>query len=282
MAKNNSPKMLYPYSVRVGRNSVLYATDTYNHRIKRINDGKMESFLVGIEGKMIKFPSDISFSGNGDVFIVDSDFSQVVYKDNKSGLLKKLQPSDGKKTFSLAYPTQSDILDNVLYISDTMNNRIIGVDLENHELVLEFEAHRPLGLAVNRKTKELHFTQRGRAGVFVWRDGKTQPFAGCSILGFADGQSTAAFFDPYGLSAQEDGAIIVADMGNHAVRSVDLEGYVTTLAGKRTAGSDDGANATFRYPMGVSASPDGSVYVADTYNHSVRKIWPDLSVTTIA
>ena len=43
-----------------------------------------------------------------------------------------------------------------------------------------------------------------------------------------------------------------------------------------------GSSARFDDPRGIAAGPDGMIYVADTYNHCVRKITPDGVVTTLA
>jgi len=75
-------------------------------------------------------------------------------------------------------------------------------------------------------------------------------------------------------SAMSDGPdfTYVADSGNHAIRRVSrTDGSVTTLAGDGTVGFDDGANPHFNNPQGVLFMDDG-VVVADTGNHSIRKI----------
>jgi glucose/arabinose dehydrogenase len=82
-----------------------------------------------------------------------------------------------------------------------------------------------------------------------------------------------------------DGNLYVTDRQNHTIRKITPAGVVTTLAG--TAGSygsadGTGADARFYYPYGVAVDGDGNVYVADTINHTIRKITPAGVVTTLA
>jgi len=67
----------------------------------------------------------------------------------------------------------------------------------------------------------------------------------------------------------------VADPGNHRVRRVDAT-EVTTAVGSGGLGLDDGppALATFRYPGGLAALPDGQLVIADTQNHALRVTRP--------
>jgi hypothetical protein len=95
--------------------------------------------------------------------------------------------------------------------------------------------------------------------------------------GSADGTGTDARFNrPYGLASDGAGYLFVADQSNHTIRKVVVStGAVTTLAGSPgTSGSADGkgTGAGFNYPMGVAFDGEGNLFVADTENHTIRKI----------
>lgn len=109
--------------------------------------------------------------------------------------------------------------------------------------------------------------------------------AGSGDFGFADATGTAAqFYDPAGVAVDEAGNLFIADAENHRIRKITPGGIVTTFAGNGTAGLTDGAGlaAQFSSPRGVAIDKDNNLFVADGYNHAIRKITPAGVVTTLA
>jgi sugar lactone lactonase YvrE len=105
------------------------------------------------------------------------------------------------------------------------------------------------------------------------------------MAGFADGQGAAAQFNvPIGIAIDSTGNVYVADTQNNRVRKISPDGEVTTLAGSGMSGNTDGQGtaARFDFPTGVAVGSAGNIYVADTFNHLIRKISPDGEVTTLA
>ena len=103
--------------------------------------------------------------------------------------------------------------------------------------------------------------------------------------GGADGTGTDARFSfPQGIAVDANGTVYVSDM-NNTIRKITPEGVVTTLAGVAgEVGNVDGAgtDARFTSPTGLAVNDLGIIYVADTGNHSIRKITSDGMVTTLA
>ncbi|MFD3657835.1 NHL domain-containing thioredoxin family protein [Streptomyces sp. NPDC058620] len=113
--------------------------------------------------------------------------------------------------------------------------------------------------------------------------------AGTTNEGLVDGPAAEAWFaQPSGLAASVGGERLwVADSETSAVRYVERDGSVHTAVGTGLFdfGHRDGAaeQALFQHPLGVTALPDGSVAVCDTYNHSLRRYDPESGeVTTLA
>jgi len=104
--------------------------------------------------------------------------------------------------------------------------------------------------------------------------------------GTADGTAAAALFNqPGGLAATSAGVIYVTDTANATIRRIAADGTVTTLAGSTTArGNADatGTQATFSAPLGIALDAAGNLYVADSTNHTIRKVTSSGVVTTLA
>ncbi|MBP6757930.1 MAG: hypothetical protein KA133_01645 [Flavobacterium sp.] len=115
--------------------------------------------------------------------------------------------------------------------------------------------------------------------------GMVSTFAGSGTSGSTDGVGTAAsFYYPSGIAMDASGNSYIADSFNGKIRKISPAGDVTTLAGSGTYTFADGTGtaASFRKPNGVTVDASGNVYVADTFNHRIRKISPAGVVTTLA
>ena len=118
-------------------------------------------------------------------------------------------------------------------------------------------------------------------------DGAVTTLAGSAgESGFADGSGAAARLNgPSGVAVDSHGTVYVADYFNHAIRRISSLGVVTTLAGNADAsgGADgSGAAARFGYPTGIAVDKSGTLFVADGFNHTIRKISSSGIVSTVA
>ena len=103
------------------------------------------------------------------------------------------------------------------------------------------------------------------------------------VSGDADGKD-ARFNGPVGVAVGEDGSIFVADTYNDRIRLISPDGQVRTIAGGSDPGFADGTGAEARFdtPCGIAVAKDGTLIVADTGNHRIRRVALNGQVTTVA
>ena len=186
-------------------------------------------------------PFGIAINDDGVIFIADAGDSNRIRKLAPDGSVTTVAGSvegyaDGPGT-QAAFNTPSGLaLDSEgnLFVADTGNNRIRKIT--------------PAGLV--------------------------STVAGDGTAGYVDGPGTQAQFDgPIGLAVDTRGNIYVADTYNDRVRKITSDGVVTTVAGAGLGYADGPASsALFDTPCGIVVSPDGTLIVADTGNHRLRKI----------
>ena len=105
---------------------------------------------------------------------------------------------------------------------------------------------------------------------------------------FGDGglATHARLNSPNGIALDGMGKLYVADTANNAVRVVDLNaGTIALFAGSYVQNySGDGGpaiTAMLNSPWGVTVAPTGELYIADQYNHCIRKVALDLTISTV-
>jgi thiol-disulfide isomerase/thioredoxin len=119
------------------------------------------------------------------------------------------------------------------------------------------------------------------------RTGRVTIEAGTTVEGLKDGAAADAWLaQPSGLAADGD-RLWIADSETSALRWLDADGELHTAVGQGLFdfGHVDGPaeQALLQHPLGVCVLPDGTVAVADTYNHAIRRYDPETGeVTTIA
>jgi len=94
----------------------------------------------------------------------------------------------------------------------------------------------------------------------------------------------ARFYVPQGMVAAR-GGLVVTDSRNNLIRHVSFTGAVTNIAGATNdvvgVVNGVGTAARFLYPVALSVSVDGVIYIADFGNGAIRKLNPDNTVSTV-
>lgn len=96
--------------------------------------------------------------------------------------------------------------------------------------------------------------------------------------------AAARFNFPFGIAVDASGNVFVSDWGNHTIRKITSAGVVTTLAGTAgSSGSADGTGSAARMnrPCGLTLDSAGNLFVADRFNHTIRKLTSAGVMTTV-
>ena len=98
---------------------------------------------------------------------------------------------------------------------------------------------------------------------------EVQPDTLIGSQGAAEGQFDA----PRGMAVAPDGSLYIADSRNHRIQHLSPDGEVINTWGGFGETNETGLapEGLFNEPWGLAVGPDGSVYVADTWNHRIQK-----------
>jgi trimeric autotransporter adhesin len=300
---------LSPTGVAVDAAGNLYIADTNNSRVRKVNPDGMITTAAGFrygggEGPttaaQLVYPAGVAVDVAGNLYIADT-FNSRVLKVSSEGLMTTAAgagpPGYGGEV-RLASEAEQEFRDGVavdglgsLYIADTFNNRVLKVTPRGviTTAVGADQLSGPIGVAVD-VVGNLYIADTDNQRVLkVTLGGLITTVAGTGIWGFSGdgGMATAAQFAyPAGVAVDGAGNLYVADTDNHRIRRVTPGGLITTVAGTGTRGfSGDGGPATaaqFAYPAGVAVDGAGNLYIADAYNHRVRKVTPEGLINTVA
>ena len=253
----------------------------------------------------LHFPGKLVADDAADrVYIADSGYHRVVITDRVGRLVATIGSgeagrADGDSLTASFHRPQGLALDgNVLYVADTGNHLIRAIDLTTHTVstiagtgtqqrgrhphgpALSTALNSPWDLAVDHTTIWMAMAGAHQIWALDRATGMVHVAAGDGAEGRLDGAApAAAFAQPSGLALDHTGQrLFVADSESSCIRVLDLATQpisVTTLAGGDLFDfglrDGDGAAARFQHPLGI-AYADGWLYVADTYNHAIRRI----------
>ena len=174
----------------------------------------------------------------------------------------------------LISPVQADIITTVAGEGVTTNN---------------IHFYEPTGVAVDSSGNFYIANSRENQVHKVDTNGNASTVAGTYENGYSGdgGAATDAQLSyPINIAVDSSGNLYIADQYNHRIRKVDKSGIINTVAGDGTYGySGDGAAATsakMRYPAGVAVDSSGNLYIADMYNHRIRKVATNGIISTVA
>ena len=137
--------------------------------------------------------------------------------------------------------------------------------------------------------RTLYFGDGTRLDSVARGAGIISTIGGTGTAGFSgDGgpATQAKLWNPYNIALAPDGTMYIADYENNRIRRIGPDGIINTVAGNGTRGfSGDGGPATqasLNEAIGIAIAPDGSLYIADSSNHRIRRVGLDGIITTVA
>ena len=147
----------------------------------------------------------------------------------------------------------------------------------------------PNGLALDEQGN-LFISDIGAHCIFkLDRRGRLTVVAGTGEAGFSgDGgpAKLARLRSPHDLLVDPQGNLLVADTGNQRIRRIDGRGTITTVAGDGRALQSNYNGLppplSLNNPQGLALTTDGSLLIADTYNHVVRRLDQQGKLTILA
>jgi sugar lactone lactonase YvrE len=226
-----------PYGIASDKGGNIFFSESVTGRIYRIpaagysKQSISESNEIVAEG--FDTPSAIAFDGDGNLIVANTGAHTITRIDFKANKWSVIAGRDGVSGFAdgrggavrFNGPVGLAVSqDGTIFVADTYNDRIRAIS----------------------------------------REGDVRTLAGGGEPGFRDGAGEEARFDtPCGVALAEDGALLVADTGNHRIRRVEPDGRVTTFEGTGEEVQRTPFAAGFYEPAAIAVLDKDSFYVAD-------------------
>lgn len=251
----------------------VYIADSQNNRIRKIDalTGNISTVAgTGVAGysgddgpalnAQLYFPAIVAVDSKGAIYV----------SDENNNVVRRIDPSTGTISTYAGNPHASSLGD--------------GGPATGALLV------QPTGITFD-KSDNLYICSLDRVRKVNARDGTISTVAGSGLWGASgDGGPavSASMANPTAV-AVFSGILYIADEFNNAIRAVNLKsGIITTYAGVLGGpvgfGGDGGpaTSAKFFYPQGVALDPEGNLYIVDTYNFRIRKVYKSTGLISTA
>jgi NHL repeat len=269
--------LYYPEGITTNNNGTVYVSNTNDNVVASIV-GTVDSTIAGsYEGSgesgdggpataaTLSSPGGLAVDAQGDIFMADTE-DNVVREITTNGNIKLIagngnegHSGDGGPAVNAALDSpQSVAVDAAgdVFIADTYNNAIREVT----------------------------------------PNGVISTFAGNETAGYSgdNGPATSAqLTSPSGVAVDSLGNVYIADSGNSVIRRVSTTGTITTVAGNYAADQANGGaggfsgnggpatSAQLNSPQGVALDQAGDLFIADTFNNSIREVTPSGTISSL-
>ncbi len=251
-------KFLYPSGICTDALGNVYIADQGNNRIRKITPAGLVTTIAGSTlgykdstGTNAKFygPACLTMDASGNIIVSDY-YNHRIRKISPSGIVTTIAGSTMGYADDTGTKAKFNGPSGIVFDKDS---NLVVVEQGNHRL---------------RKVSP--------TGVVTFLAGSNQ--------GATDGLGAIAkFSDPFGIARDINDNFLVADLTNQTIRQVDNTGMVTTAAGSIQGYlNGTGTSAHFFLPTAVMVDHLGAAFIADLYNHRIRRMSLTREVSTIA
>jgi sugar lactone lactonase YvrE len=309
-----------PQAIFVDGGGTLYIGD--GNRIRTVVGGTINTIAgtgdAGFGGDggpaaaaVLNFPAGIWVDGAGNLLISDA-LNNAVRKVDPTGTITTIAGAShfagdgGPATSALLQNPSGVAVDGKgnVYIADTSNNRLRMVDASSRTVTTvagsdlagfsgdngpagAAQLSGPVALATD-SSGAVYISDGGDVGIFLGPDpgSRVRMISATGTITTLAGGTAQASLAPLGLAVDAARNTYIADRANNVIRKVTAAGVMSTLAGTGTSGfSGDGGQATaakLAQPSSVAVDTSGTLYIADTGNHCVRKVTANGVISTVA
>lgn len=265
-SKATEAKVVQPFAVDFAADgSLLFVEMAGGERLRRVapdgtlttlaGTGKRGDAGDGGPGKNAQFNGmhNLIVGPDGSVYLADSFNARIRRYDPKAGTVTTFAGTDKKgyagdggpardaqfsETICIAFGPEA----KMMYVADIRNRRVRAIDM-----------------------------QTGTVSTFAGNGSKGVPKDG-------EPAKDQPLVDPRAVTADATGNVYILERGGHALRVVTPDGKIRTVAGtgQKGIGGDGGPalKAAMNGPKFVAIDRDGSVLIADTENHQIRRYVP--------
>ncbi|WCM27863.1 hypothetical protein NDN01_02725 [Sphingomonas sp. QA11] len=240
-----------------------------------------------LAGARFSDPFAVAADASGALYVADAGDTNRIRKIDADGTVTTL-PGSFDTPSGIALDTAGNVI-----VADTGANAIRmisstgavttlagdGVAGLRDGVAAQARFNGPIGVAADGKGNVYVADSYNDRIRLITPDGQVRTLAGGDSPGFADGQGAAAAFDtPGGLAIDRHGALLVADTGNDAIRKIDKDGLVSTVA--RTD-PGDGAGL-LKAPIALAPTWDGFLYIVSFRRARIVQMSPTGELRVLA
>ncbi|XVF57595.1 hypothetical protein PTKIN_Ptkin06aG0217900 [Pterospermum kingtungense] len=279
LEKDNDPRLLTSPLKFPGK----LAIDVLNNRLFISDSNHNRIVVTNLDGNFI-----VQIGSTGEEGLRDGSFDDATFS-RPQGLAY-----NAKKNILYVADTENHALREIDFVCEEVRtlagNGTKGSDYTGGEKGTSQLLNSPWDLCFDPVNEKVYIAMAGQHQIWEHntQDGVTKAFSGNGYERNLNGSSptNTSYAQPSGISLSPDMMeAYIADSESSSIRALDLKtGGSRLLAGGDPVFSDNlfrfgdhdgvGSDVLLQHPLGVLCAKDGQIYIADSYNHKIKKLDP--------